>query len=95
MPQRWVTHVGPHMMILIPNKAPAQHPLCPYHDPIRESRVLAKFLRHAIRRPCPTLSIAGPSAVPQTHLTGALDPSQPSSDSAVQHLSATTGSGES
>ncbi len=66
-PDDWVTRLGSHMMILIPDKALTRHPLCPHHDSDRKSRALKKFLRRATRGPYTALSIAVPSAVRQTH----------------------------
>ena len=66
-PNDWVDHVGPHLMIPIPDKALARHPLRPHHDPDRESRALKRFLRRAFRGLRTAISIAAPSAVRQTH----------------------------
>ncbi len=66
-PDDRVDHVGPHMMILIPDKALARHPLCPHHDPARESRALKWFLHRAFRGPCTAISTATPFAVGRTH----------------------------
>ena len=49
-PNDWVDHVGPHMVILIPDKPLSQHPLFPHHDPVGESRPLKRIWRSRLLR---------------------------------------------
>ncbi len=80
----WVSHVGAHVMVLIPDKELARHPLCRHHDPVGESRALKRCLPCVQGVVFRSLNCGAIRSLADA-LTVAPGPSQPSSDSADRH----------